>query len=88
MRTLNETAADIAGRELGLQTYMNLNIKSSSPVKSNPSTSNKYPQFTQHMRETRIEVENMLRNNEIQEAEKYINIFGITEIYTDFLQKE
>ena len=72
MRTLNETAADIAGRELGLQTYMNLNIKSDSPVKSNPSTSNKYPQFTKHMRETRIEVENMLRNNKIQEAEKYM----------------
>ena len=72
MRTLNETAADIAGRELGLQTYMNLNIKSDFPVKSNPSTSNKYPQFTKHMRETRTEVENMLKNNKIQEAEKYM----------------
>ena len=72
MRTLNETAADIAGRELGLQTYINLNIKSDTSVKSNPSTAKKYPQFTKHMRETRIEVEKMLKNNNIEEAEKYM----------------
>ena len=72
MRTLNETAADLAGRELGLQTYLKLNINTDIPLKSNPNTSNKYPQFTKHMRETRIEVEKMLENNQIEEAEKYM----------------
>ncbi|MQG19119.1 MAG: hypothetical protein FI687_05030 [SAR202 cluster bacterium] len=72
MRTLNETAADIAGRELGLQTYMRLNSNSKSLIKSNPSNSNRYPQFTKHMRETRTEVEKLLLNNQIADAERYM----------------
>ena len=72
MRTLNETAADIAGRELGLQTYMRLNSNSKSLIKSNPSNSNRYPQFTKHMRETGTEVEKLLLNNQIADAERYM----------------
>ncbi len=72
MRTLNETAADLAGRELGLQTYLKLNMNTDIPLKSNPNTSNKYPQFTKHMRETRIEVEKMLENNQVEKAEIYM----------------
>ena len=72
MYTLNETIADLAGRELGDTTFArmggNLNI-SSNRYKSGE---NRYPTFTEKMRKTRLRVDELLNDGEIDEAEQYM----------------
>ena len=72
MSTLNETAADLAGRELGDITFArmggDLNVSSSRYL----SGEERDPIFTRKMRETRTRVDQLLAQGKIEEAEQYM----------------
>ena len=70
MYTLNETAADIAGNELGDLAFIRLGgtIQNNSSKYSSAELS--HPHLTRILRETRQTVESLLIQGEIEEAEK------------------
>ena len=72
MFTLNETAADIAGRELGDLAFVRMGGDlSESPSRYLPEEE-RDPVFTSAMRETRLHVEELLDQGAIEEAEQYM----------------
>ena len=74
MTTLNETAADIAGRELGDLAYHRLMGRPPHEpiVPSRADTGERVFDFGDEMRETRRTVDAMLAEDRIEEAEQYM----------------
>jgi hypothetical protein len=72
MFTLNETAADLAGRELGDMAFVRMGGDlNESPSRYLPQ-GERDPAFTSAMRETRLRVEELLEQGKIEEAEQYM----------------
>ena len=72
MVTINETAADLAGRELGDAAFArmggDLTVSSSRYL----AAEERDPRFTREMRETRLRVEELLAEGKVEEAEQYM----------------
>jgi len=71
MQILNETAADLVGNELGDEAFLILGNNIENAYKYDTFSSSNPHLFT-ILRETRINVEKMLKNGNIEEAEKYM----------------
>ena len=71
MQILNETAADLVGNELGDEAFTILGNNIENAYKYDTFSSSNPHLFT-ILRETRINVEEMLKNGNIEEAEKYM----------------
>jgi len=80
MRTINETTASIAGTEIGralLETYYPELLPPPAPAAPPPAAAPQPaepPEFDYHveMRETRVEVDRLLAEGKIEEAEAYM----------------
>lgn len=72
MFSLNETAADIAGRELGDLVFERIGGDLSVSASRYAPPEDRYPNFTRVMRETRKRVEELLGEGKIEEAEEYM----------------
>ena len=72
MFTMNETAADIAGRELGDLVFERIGGDLSVSASRYAPAEDRYPDFTRVMRETRTRVEELLGEGKIEEAEQYM----------------
>ena len=70
MQILNETAADLVGNELGDEAFIILGNTIDDAHKHNTPTN---PHLFRILRETRINVEKMLEDGKIEEAEKYMD---------------
>ena len=72
MQILNETAADLVGNELGDEAFIILGntVEDSQKYDTFYSTN---PHLFRILRETRINVDKMLENGRIQEAERYMD---------------
>jgi hypothetical protein len=72
MYTLNETVADLAGRELGDTTFVLMGGDLGISSDRFQAGEDRFPRFTSEMRETRREVDRYLQNGQIEEAENYM----------------
>jgi len=72
MFTLNETAADVAGRELGDMVFERMGGDLSLSASRYASQEDRFPDFTRVMRETRFRVEELLKEGKIEDAEEYM----------------
>ena len=72
MFTLNETVADLAGRELGDTAFARMGGDLSVSSSRYQSGEERDPIFTSKMRETRLRVEELLAEGKIEEAERYM----------------
>ncbi len=76
MTTLNETAADLAGEELGAMVYENITgqpaPRAIHPEHDGPHNHPDAFNFFNEMRETRLEVDRLLEQGRIPEAEAYM----------------
>ena len=72
MTTLNETAADIAGRELGELVFQRIREQLSLP--SSPASWQESTDFdfSREMRQTRLQVDALLGQGRVEEAERYM----------------
>ncbi|MFN3974278.1 MAG: hypothetical protein ACK4K2_03225 [Dehalococcoidia bacterium] len=69
--SLNETLADMAGREIGDRVYVRLGGKVPPPAPPTPSPPGVFD-FNREMRLTRQEVERLLGEGKVEEAERYM----------------
>ncbi len=72
MATLNETAADVAGRELGDATFVRMGGDLDDNARRYLPQESRDPRFTEMMRETRVHTEELLAGGKIEEAEEYL----------------
>ena len=72
MTTLNETAATLAGDELGDMVFERMGGDLSDNARRYAAQSQADPNFTAFMRETRLEAERLLADGMIEEAEDYM----------------
>ena len=72
MTTLNETAATLAGNELGDIVFERMGGDLSENARRYAAESRVNPRFTAFMRETRLEVERLLSEGELDAAEEYM----------------
>ena len=72
MTTLNETAATLAGNEIGDIVFERMGGDLSENARRYESTDKADPNFTSFMRETRIEAERLLEEDRVEEAEEYM----------------
>ncbi len=72
MATLNETAADIAGRELGDATFVRMGGDLEENARRYLPQEDRDPRFTRMMRETRQRTEELLAEGKVTEAEEYM----------------
>ena len=72
MATLNETAADIAGRELGDATFVRMGGDLDENARRYLPQEDRDPRFTRMMRETRQHTEELLAEGKVEEAEEYM----------------
>ena len=72
MFTINETAADLAGRELGDMVFARMGGDLSVSPLRYQSGERRDPVFTREMRETRARAEELLAEGRIEEAEEYM----------------
>ena len=72
MSTLNETAADLAGRELGDMAFAGMGGDLSVSSSRYLSGEERDPVFTREMRKTRLRVDELLAQGKIEEAEQYM----------------
>lgn len=72
MTTLNETAATLAGNELGDIAFARMGGDLSENARRYAAESQANPDFTAFMRETRIEAERLLSEGMVDEAEDYM----------------
>ena len=76
MTTLNETAADLAGEELGAMVYENITgqpaPRAAHPDHEGPHDHPEAFEFFDEMRETRLEVDRLLEQGRVLEAEAYM----------------
>lgn len=72
MATLNETAADVAGRELGDATFVRMGGDLDDNARRFLPQEDRDPRFTAMMRETRRNAEELLAEGKIEETEEYL----------------
>ena len=72
MTTLNETAATLAGNEIGDMAFERMGGDLSENARRYETESKADPNFTKFMRETRIEAERLLSEGQVDEAEEYM----------------
>ena len=76
MNTLNETAADLAGRELGERAYESMTgqrLEASPQSTSTPEEPDEGAfDFAQEMRKTRLRVDELLAEGKVEDAEAYM----------------
>jgi hypothetical protein len=72
MTTLNETAADIAGRELGDLAFQRLGLRP-SPLPAARAGAPGFD-FSWEMRQTRLQVDALLADGRVEEAEAYMEV--------------
>ena len=72
MFTLNETAADLAGRELGDTTFARMGGDLSVSARRYLSGAERDPVFAREMRETRLRVDELLGQGDVEDAEQYL----------------
>ena len=72
MTTLNETAATLAGNELGDLAFARMGGDLSENARRYAAESQANPDFTAFMRETRIEAERLLSDGMVEAAEDYM----------------
>ena len=72
MFTLNETVADIAGRELGDLAFERMGGDLAESASRYVSVEEAYPFFTQTLRETRARAGELLDEGKVEEAEEYM----------------
>ena len=76
MNTLNETAADLAGRELGNRVYESITGEKleQPPQSTSPDKEPEQPafDFSREMRETRLRVDELLAEGRVEDAEAYM----------------
>ena len=72
MTTLNETAATLAGNEIGDAVFERMGGDLSENARRYETESKADPNFTKFMRETRIEAERLLSEDKVDEAEEYM----------------
>lgn len=72
MYTLNETAADMAGRELGDMVFARMGGDLSVSARDYLSDEERDPNFTREMRATRLHTEELLAQGKVEEAEEYL----------------
>ena len=72
MTTLNETAATLAGNEIGDIAFQRMGGDLSENARRYEASHKSNPNFTKFMRETRIEAERLLEEGKIEEAEEYM----------------
>ena len=74
MQTLNETAADIAGREIGDRTFQRLGgtIEADGPADAEDSADGSEFNFDAETRETRRRVDEILAEGRVEDAEAYM----------------
>jgi len=71
-RTINETVADMVSRELGPRAVRELGLESPPTVARPSTTQSSLVQFRAMMRETRIQLDALLRDGKVDEAEAYL----------------
>ena len=72
MTTLNETAADLAGREIGDMAFERMGGDLDELSFSYQSGQAANPQITEFMRETRLRTDELLAEGKVKEAEEYM----------------
>ena len=72
MTTLNETAATLAGNEIGDMVFERMGGDLSENARRYETESKADPNFTKFMRETRIEAERLLSEGKVDDAEEYM----------------
>jgi hypothetical protein len=72
MYTLNETAADMAGRELGDMVFARMGGDLSVSARDYLPDEERDPNFTREMRATRLRAEELLAEGKVEEAEEYL----------------
>ena len=72
MFTLNETIADVAGRELGDAAFVRMGGDLDENARRYLAPEERDPVFTREMRETRVTVEELLDEGEVEKAEEYM----------------
>ena len=72
MTTLNETAATLAGNEIGDIAFERMGGDLSENARRYETESKIDPRFTKFMRDTRVEAERLLSEGKIEEAEEYM----------------
>ena len=72
MFTLNETAADLAGRELGDTTFARMGGDLAISASRYLAGEERDPVFTREMRKTRTRLEELLAQEQVEEAEQYL----------------
>jgi len=72
MTTLNETAATLAGNEIGDIAFERMGGDLSENARRYETESQIDPRFTKFMRDTRIEAERLLGEGKVEEAEEYM----------------
>ncbi len=72
MTTLNETAATLAGNEIGDIVFERMGGDLSENARRYEASDKSDPNFTKFMRETRIEAERLLEEGKVEEAEEYM----------------
>lgn len=72
MATLNESAADLAGRELGDMAFAGMGGDLADSARRFLPAEERNPFFTSYMRETRVGVEELLDEGGVEEAEEYL----------------
>jgi hypothetical protein len=72
-RTLNETVADLGGRELGRLLAEAFGLPSSASASASPAQNQSGFDFRQEMRATRLRLESLLAEGRFTEAEDYLH---------------
>lgn len=72
MATLNETTADLIGRELGDSAFVHVGGDLSTSPSQYLPLDEAHPVFTREMRKTRLQVEQFLAEGKVEEAELYM----------------
>ena len=76
MNTLNETAADLAGRELGERAYESITGQKPETSPQSTSTTEEPDEdafdFSKEMRKTRLRVDELLASGKVEDAEAYM----------------
>ena len=72
MFTLNETVADLAGREIGDIAFERMGGDLTDSATRYQSGEDRDPTFTRLMRETRLQVDELLADGRVEDAEQYM----------------
>src|SRR5205823_2770738 len=73
MTTMNETVANMAGREIGTEAYVLLTGQPPAAPSATPALPKPVFDFQEAMKQTRFHVEELLSAGEVDQAEQYMN---------------